>query len=523
VYISSTAKNSIQKETPSNPVARLDKKLATGEVPEDLYILPGERPEVVEGKPEGYGLPVNFRSGAVKEARTRARISTAVLAPLMATPGALLGTMAFPNAPLVGAAVGAGIGVAMALDSASEFTGSVKISDGGEQSRRTWYGEPENFERTPAELRTIFHSTGVLGDRVDMVPFDLKGVADVQLLNRLDEQRESLKSLAGQRRLLGDLRGKTRYGKPALQLLEANQAKELLGRGRSVHLIDVLDLQKVEHRLDTEANSGIHHKKSLKSYRYTQDRIEYRLREISRPEDLSTVEDGRGLPDSMLGVPSGEQTFSQTVYQKQESAGRTIGDKKDQSFQQLKEVLTESGKSVNAGHQLGSAVGRMVHPSTRGYTITGAVLGMVAGAAIGGVEPAVGLTLGGFAGHFVGRQAVARTSEGTEMSSVGRKLVTGLGTAAGLGIGILAASADPRSAVVACGTIGLLGGMSTGVLIGRGKGELGKNIAMTGACVGGLAGVGLAALGGGPVASVIVGALGAAAGGVFGAVATRGK
>ena len=77
--------------------------------------------------------------------------------------------------------------------------------------------------------------------------------------------------------------------------------------------------------------------------------------------------------------------------------------------------------------------------------------------------------------------------------------------------------------MVACGTIGLLGGMSAGVLLGRGRGELGKNIAMTGACVGGFAGVGLAALGGGPVASVIVGALGAAAGGVFGAVATRGK
>ena len=523
MYISSTVKTPIKIQSPATPVARLEEQLAAGEVPEDLYILPGERPEVVEGQPEGFGLPVNFRSGAVKEARTRARVSTAVLAPLMATPGALLGTMAFPGAPLVGAAVGAGIGVAMALDSAREFKGSVKISDGGEQSRRTWYGEPENFERSPAELRTIFHSTGVLGDRVEMVPFELQGEPDARLLNRLGEHRESLKSLAGQRRLLGDLGGKTRYGKPALQLLEANQAKELLGRGRSVHLVDVVDLQRVEHRLDTEANSGIHHKKSLKSYRYTEDQIEYRLREISKPEDLSAIEDGRGLPDSMLGVPSGERKFSQTVYQKQESAGRTIGDKKDHSFQQLKEVLTGSGKSVNAGNQLGSAVSRMVHPSTRGYTITGAVLGTVAAAAIGGVEPAVGLTLGGFAGHFVGRQAVARTSEGTEMGSIGRKLVTGLGTVAGLGIGVLAASADPQSAVVACGTIGLLGGMSAGVLIGRGRGELGKNIAMTGACVGGFAGVGLAALGGGPVASVIVGALGAAAGGVFGAVATRGK
>ena len=304
MYISSTVKTPIKNQSPATPVARLEEQLAAGEVPEDLYILPGEQPEVVEAQPEGFGLPVNFRSSAVKEARTRARVSTAVLAPLMATPGALLGTMAFPGAPLVGAAVGAGIGVAMALDSAREFKGSVKISDGEEQSRRSWYGEPENFERTPAELRTIFHSTGVLGDRVDMVPFELQGEPDAQLLNRLGQHRESLKNLAGERRLLGDLGGKTRYGKPALQLLEANQAKELLGRGRSVHLVDVVDLQKVEHRLDTEANSGIHHKKSLKSYRYTEDQIEYRLREITKPEDLSTIEDGRGLPDSILGVQS---------------------------------------------------------------------------------------------------------------------------------------------------------------------------------------------------------------------------
>ena len=523
VYISSTIKNSNQAGRLATPVARLERDLAAGRVPEDLYIVPGEQPQVVEGKPDGIRLPVNFRSTAVKKARSRARVATAVLAPMMATPGALLGTLALPGAPLVGAAVGAGIGVAMALDSGREYRGTVKISGEHGESRRTWYGEPENFERTPAELQTIFHSTGVLGDRVDLVPFQLEGSADPQLLAPINDHKEILKDLAGRRRLLGDLGGKTRYGKPALQLLEANQAKELLGRGRAVHVIEVVDLKKVEHRLKTEAHSGIHHKKSLQSYEYTENHIDYRLHTMRRPEDLRSIQDGQGLPDSMLGVPSGETRFSQTVYQKQESAGRTIKDKKDESFQQLKEVLSGSGKTASPGNRLGSAVSGMVHPSTRGYTITGAVLGTVAAAAIGGIEPSVGLTLGGFAGHFIGRQAVARTAEGTEMSSVGRKVVTGLGAAAGLGIGVLAASADPQSALVACGTIGLLGGMGTGVLLGRGRGELGKTIAMGGACVGGFAGIGLAAMGGGPVASVVVGALGAVAGGCMGAIAGRGK
>ena len=77
--------------------------------------------------------------------------------------------------------------------------------------------------------------------------------------------------------------------------------------------------------------------------------------------------------------------------------------------------------------------------------------------------------------------------------------------------------------MVAAGAVGAFGGMCSGILAGRGKGELGMNLGMSGFTVGGFVGLGLAAAGGGPVASVTLGALGAVAGGCFGYVATRGK
>jgi hypothetical protein len=251
--------------------------------------------------------------------------------------------------------------------------------------------------------------------------------------------------------------------------------------------------------------------------------LDYQLQSIREIAELGSVADGKGLPESILGVPRDEIEFKQVVYRKQESAGRTIDKNSDQTYQELREVLIGDTSPGGQGQRLGSMVKSMVDPSTRGYTITGAVLGTVAGAATG-IDPAVGLTLGGFAGHFIGRQAVARRSNGEEASPLLTRVATGAGAAAGLGIGLLAASAgDVNTAFVAAGAVGAFGGLCSGVLLGRGKGELGKSMAMGGFTVGGFAGVGLALTGGSPMASVALGALGAVAGGCMGYVATRAK
>jgi hypothetical protein len=523
MYIQSTAtKHPKSSPTRTTAAGKLAAELSAGRIPEDMYIKPGK--EVAEGQPKlGEGLPVNHRSQSVKSARRRNTFANVVMAPMTAAPGALLGSMAFPNAPFVGAAVGAGIGVAMALDWGREFNGTVKIESGDEVVKRKWYGAPENFERKPSELHTIFHATGVLGDKVELVPFQPEGQSDPKLLKELTAHKDTLKSLAAQRRLLADLGGKSRYGKPAMQVIDPVQARELLGRGRPISVIDVTKSQDVEHELTTKANSGIHHKKSLKTYGYTEKQLDYQSQTIREIADLNKVLEGQGLPESVLGVPRDEQDFQQVVYRKQESADRTIKDKKDQSYQELREVLIGDASPVGQGQRLGSVVKGMVDPSTRGYAITGAVLGAVTGMATG-VDPAVSLTIGGFAGHFIGRQAVARRSEGEQAGSTLTKVASGVGAVAGMGIGVLAASAaDPSGAMVAAIAVGATGGLFSGALLGRGKGEVGKTLAMGGFTLGSFIGMGVAATGGGPLASVALGALGGVAGGCFGYIATRGK
>lgn len=507
------------------PAGKLDSELSAGRIPKDIYVDFVQN--VVEGKPEnGLALPVNFRQQSVKDARRRNLVSTAFLAPMTATPGALLGSMAFPHAPFVGAAVGAGIGVAVALDWGSEFHGTVKVESEGEVKQREWYGNPENFQREPSELKTIFHATGVLGDKVEPVAFEVKGDADPETMRQLATHKDTLQTLARERRLVADLGGQTKYGKPALQLVDQIQARDLLARGNTVQVVNVVKSEDIEHKLTTDASSGIHNKKALREYSYTEKHLSYQLQPIERPEELSHIAEGKGLPESVVGVPGNEHDFSQVVYRKDESAGRTIskdpdGKKRDESNQSLQEVLVGNSKGSGSSG-LGRYVKSMVDPSTRGYVITGAVLGTVAGMAIPGLDPAVGLTIGGFGGHFIGRRAVARTAEGTTAGPLLSKAAIAAGALAGIGIGVYAATAAGNG-MAAAGAVGAFGGLFSGVLAARGNRKLASTLGMGGFVVGGYGGLGLAAMAGGPVAGVALGALGAVAGGSLGYIATRGK
>lgn len=520
--LSPGAHSSRTKET---EVAKLDRQLSEGVVPTDVYIQPGDRPTVVRTKTPG-SLPLNSGAEQFRSSRSHQRFANAMLYPMMAAPGAMLGYVGLPNAPLVGAAIGAGIGFAMAADTSREHKGKVKIDLDGQQSTRKWYGSPSSYQKEAPELRAILHSKGVLGDRIEVVNApELSGQADPEILAELSSHKETLKGLAADRRLLGDLGGKTRYGKPALQLIDAGMARELLARGKDIQVISVDEVKDTSHQLTTEANSGIYHKKHLEVFHYQERKLDYSLSPINEPQDLdraSEWKDGKGLPDSTPGVPSDDNTFTQTIYQREEKGGRTITKDRDSSSQSLKEILTGTSSGQKPG-RASSALKTMVHPSTRGYAITGGILGLAAGAAVPGLEPAIGLTLGGFAGHFIGRAAVGRSNEGTKASSTATKIAIGAGAAAGLGLGLLAAAQTGDTATVAGGIIGGLGGMTTGVLALRNHRNLVGNAGVMGFSLGAGLGIFGPAFGGGPITTIALGALGAVGGGAMAAIAMQKK
>lgn len=501
--------------------ASVDANLSQGVVPADVYVDLVNKE--LTNQPSPGTIQLTDRGQAVKKERVRLGVLNLTLVPAFVAPGALLGLSAFPSNPLVGAAMGAGIGLAMVADNAAQSKGKVLIEHDGQKTDREWYGTPSNFQKTPQELRTLLHSTGVLGDRVEIVPPELEGTPKPELLSAVEQQRQPLLALAKQRRLLADFGGKSRYGQAALQQIDAVMARELLGRGKPVHVVTVKSVEDTPHQLTSEAHSGVHHQKNVESHFYLERKLDYQLQRIDDPAQLQKVPEGKGLPESTAGLPRDLTSFTQTVYQREEKGGRTIVKDSDQRHSSLKEVLVGDTK-VNRPAQATAALRSMVDPSTRGYVIAGAVAGAVAGMAVPGLDPAVGLTLGGFGGHFVGRAAVARTAEGLPDKPTLQKVATGLGAVAGAGIGVLSAMQTGDAGLAAGGFIGAFGGMAAGVLLGQMKSRsFAKTAGMAGFTAGGYLGVAAGAFGFHPATAVAMGALGAVAGGSLGYIMTQGK
>ncbi|HIB64418.1 MAG TPA: hypothetical protein EYO33_04715, partial [Phycisphaerales bacterium] len=94
---------------------------------------------------------------------------------------------------------------------------------------------------------------------------------------------------------------------------------------------------------------------------------------------------------------------------------------------------------------------------------------MCAGLAVPGVDPACAATLGGVAGHFVGRVSVAKAARNRESAPILKKVLAGAGAIAGVGLGVMAAAQTGDVGMVAASTVAGLGGASAGLWLMRGK------------------------------------------------------
>lgn len=517
------APNASRKLPSENVLQRTDLNLAQGRIPSDVFLKQNNGGDSAELLSEP-----NLGAVALEKAATRAktaksgRIARALVgAPMFMTPGAMLGYLGMPGYPALGVAVGAGVGLAMLYDVMNREKGQVSIESSLGESSRTWYGSPETYNKTPEEMRLVLHAKGALGDRV--LPAQVPTFSKAQkpeLLAELEQHKADLKSLSDQRRLLADLGGKTRYGKPALQIVGAGVARELLSRGRSVHLIDADKVEETIKSFKTEAYSGTNDKKALESYSYTESSFGFRLTEISAPGELAEAKDGRGLPENFYGVPMNETKFSKNIYMGQNKAER---DRTKEDVISTSKTETILGKGTqNKDSHLMSSIRSMVDPSTRGFAITGAALGACAGFAVPGIDPAAAITLGGVAGHFVGRAAVGRAVEKREAAPTLRKVLTGVGIAAGAGLGVLAAAQTGDVGMVAVSTIAGLGGACAGLLAAKDHPKRAE-FALAGFGVGAALGIANSFIGPTMAATIGTAALGAVLGGTTAQVATRNK
>ena len=328
-----------------------------------------------------------------------------------AIPAAVLGVAGMPSNPLLGAALGAGIGLALHWDAdLKDMKGEIEVVHGQVSESRSWHGEIGNHLTKPQELRTILHATGVLGDRVLPNPeTTFTGEQDSKVVEDLESYKEQLQELADDRRLLAELGGKTRYGQDALQLVDAATARELLTRGRPVEVVTVDRINDSDHTLSKSAYSSSYSEKTVEAYSYTDRKLNFRLHTIASPQDLECCDEGDGLPDTTVGVPTGQSNFSQTVYKSEGQATRHRSRKENALNIEQKASRTGSAKGNGQTGAVIRTIRNMVNPSTVGYTIAGAAVGALIG--IPGLVAGASATVAGTAGHFVGRAMVARAAK----------------------------------------------------------------------------------------------------------------
>ena len=498
-------------------LGRVDEALSQGELPQDIFLQQDDESgglSLVSRSGPG-AVPLDGNRSGVKNARNGTLARSLAGAPLFMAPGAMLGYVGMPGYPVLGAAVGAGVGLAMLYDVINRDRGEVEVNSSAGEGSRSWWGTPENYEKTPQEQHLILNATGVLGDKVVPVQnFVPQGASDPQLLEELDSHKERLKALSSERRLLADLGGKTRYGKPALQLIDAGAARELMGRGRSIHLLDRGEVAQEVKSFKSESHSGIHDKKALESYSYTETSFSYRLQELKTPTDLERIAEGEGLPENFHGVPRDENRFSKNTRFGQAKADRVRHGRDDKVTKSHSETAVGEPATRKDSAFINS-IRSMTDPSTRGYAIAGGVLGACAGMAVPGIDPACAATLGGVAGHFVGRASVAKAARNRESAPVLKKVLAGAGAIAGVGLGVLAAAQTGDVGMVAGSTVAGLGGASAALWLMRGKPHAAEFV-MGGFALGGALGVANSFIGQSLPATIAMGALGASLGGTVG-------
>lgn len=153
-------------------LARLDQQLAKGEVPRGLHVLEGTEGRDSQILTEAIEDSVSLTDGADRietynQGATGRIVRSSIAGAMVAAPGALLGVVGVPGNPMLGAVLGVGVGLALHWDANhKDDRGLISLTLDGESTIREWRGQPENHIKTPAELRTILHSTGILGDQI---------------------------------------------------------------------------------------------------------------------------------------------------------------------------------------------------------------------------------------------------------------------------------------------------------------------------------------------------------------------
>ena len=115
---------------------------------------------------------------------------------------------------------------------------------------------------------------------------------------------------------MADFGNKSSYGHDVLDIVDATAARKLIAAGKPVYVVNGEDAVDVRHRYQTSAKSPDKKVKRAEKDDFVERKFEYGLTRIDSPDDLAAVQDGKGVPEGMVGVYKNSGKLSQMVYTK---------------------------------------------------------------------------------------------------------------------------------------------------------------------------------------------------------------
>ncbi|MFN8608228.1 MAG: hypothetical protein U0931_11900 [Vulcanimicrobiota bacterium] len=239
----------------------------------------------------------------------------------------------------LGITLGAGLGLKLGLSRRP----SVQIRVDGREQEYRFLKQPPLGPQTAEQHRARLLARGELGDRIGSAEFP-KLQPDPKDLDNLEAFRQQLKEWGGSNRLVADLGALSDYGRPALQLVNALQARDLLATGYPVYRVDGQPAQDTAHQYEVDTTTSDHRMVHISSHDYLERKFDYELAPLTRPESFDGAPVACGLPQGFMGVYADDSSCTSYILGKDRLQFEQSGTLSSGFSRELSFGLVEGGK-----------------------------------------------------------------------------------------------------------------------------------------------------------------------------------
>ena len=306
--------------------------------------------------------------------------------------------LAMSNLSPVGGLVGVGLGTYIAWNkTARKSNGAVRVTLDGQTRKTRYYGRPENYVKTPQEVRAEMISRGQLGERIKVYT---PGAVSGPVGSLCAQEKNSLKKLGQEGRLVGDFGQRSEYGYQVLNQIDSLTAARLMQAEKPVYALDGKS-RDTEHTLEVVAHNNRSTTRRHDSDSYIERTYDYTLTPLTK-ENLAVDFEADGLPEGFHGVYKNSSSCALIVGEDEQAGLGISGKNTDRTSFDHRRVIRDP--QVDLGSPDKARVITTSSINVRDVIMMGGVVaGMLSGMGVAPGVPQAAL-IGGVAGGVLGRE-----------------------------------------------------------------------------------------------------------------------